>query len=382
MMKYYLMAPGPSMIPERVLLEMAKPIVHHRTKAFETVLAKVRSQLKWLFQTQSEVLLQASVGSGGLEAAVVNCFSTGDKVIAVRSGKFGERWSEQCKTYGLKVIDLDVTWGEAVDVKKIEELLETHKDVRGVLCQACETSTGVFHPVEELGTLIKKYPNTLLLIDAITALGITNIQSHAWGIDVIVTGSQKALMLPPGLAFLSFSEKALKAQGTSKLPKYYFDIKEAIKAQLKNTTFFTPPVSLIQGLSISLDMMTEETLPKLFNRHKRLALATREGIKAMGLELFSKAPSDSITAVCSPAGVDGDKVVKHLQDKYNFTIIGGQDHLKGKIFRLGHMGYCGDFDVLSMISATEMTLKDLGFKFEMGSGISAAQKILHKGLQN
>jgi aspartate aminotransferase-like enzyme len=370
------------MIPERVLFEMAKPIIHHRTKAFEEVLGKVRAQLKWIFQTKNEVLLQASVGSGGMEAAIVNVFSTGDKVIVVHSGKFGERWSEQCKTYGLKVIDADVTWGEAVDVRKIKALLEANKDVKGVFCQACETSTGVFHPIKELGALVKKYSQTLFLVDAITALGITSVPMDQWGVDVLVTGSQKAFMLPPGLAMLSFSEKALRASTSSNLPKYYFDIKEALKAQTKNTTFFTPPISLIQGLHVSLTMMEEETLPKLFNRHKRLALATREGIKAMGLELFSKAPSDSITAVCSPPGLDGDKIVKHLQDKYNFTIIGGQDHLKGKIFRLGHMGYCGDFDVLAMISATEMTLKDLGFKLELGSGLKVAQQVLHKELQN
>ena len=377
MMKYYLMAPGPSMIPEKVLLEMAKPIIHHRTKAFEAVLEKVRGQLKWIFQTKNEVLLLASVGSGAMEAAIVNCFSAGDKVIAIKSGKFGERWSDQAKAYGLEVLDLDVRWGDAVSVSAVEKLLETHKDVKGVLCQACETSTGVYHPVEELGRLVKKYSQVILLIDAITALGITEIKTDLWNLDVVITGSQKAMMLPPGLSMMSFSEKALKHNGSAKLPRYYFDVKESFKAQSKNQTFFTPPISLIQGLKVSLEMMEEETLPKIFARHKKLALATREGVKAMGLELFSKTPSDSITAVVAPNGIDGEKIVKHLQDKYNFTIIGGQDHLKGKIFRLGHMGYCGDFDVLAMIAALEMTLNDLGFKNELGRGAAAATKILY-----
>src|ERR1700722_19764602 len=192
MMKYYLMAPGPSMIPERILLEMAKPIIHHRTRQFEAVMESVRKGLKTLFQTKNEVLVQASVGSGGMESAIVNCFSPGDKVVVVRSGKFGERWSDICKTYGLNVIDLDVPWGEALNVKKLEEHLETQKDIKGVFSQACETSTGVFHPVDEIGKLVKKYPNTLLLIDAITALGITDIKTDEWGVDVMVTGSQKA----------------------------------------------------------------------------------------------------------------------------------------------------------------------------------------------
>lgn len=366
------------MIPERILLEMAKPIIHHRTPAFEGVLAQVRQGLKALFQTKNEVLLLASVGSGGMEGAVTNCFSPGDKVIVVRSGKFGERWSDQAKKFGLTVIDFDVTWGEAVDVKKLGEILDKNKDAKGVLCQACETSTGVTHPIEEMGKVIKKNPETLFLVDAITALGISDIRTDEWGLDVVVTGSQKALMLPPGLALVSLSDKALQAVEKSKIPKYYFNFKEELKAIKKNQSHFTPAISLIQGLNVSLQMMQEETFPKLFARHIRLANATREGVKAMGLEVFAKRPSDSITAVSSP--VDGDAVVKKLQDKYNMTIIGGQDQLKGKIFRLGHMGYCGDFDVLAMLAATEMTLKDLGHKVELGKAVTAASQVIHKGL--
>ncbi len=338
---------------------------------------KVRGQLKWIFQTKNEVLLQASVGSGAMESAIVNCFSAGDKVIAVKSGKFGERWADQAKAYGLQVLDLDVPWGEAVKVDDVENLLAANKDIKGVLCQACETSTGVYHPVEDLGKLVAKYSGCILLIDAITALGITEIKTDQWNLDVVITGSQKALMLPPGLSMISFSEKAMKHSLVAKLPRYYFDVKESLKAQGKNQTFFTPAISLIQGLRVSLGLMEEETLPKLFARHRKLAGATRAGVKAMGLELFSQSPSDSITAVVAPSELDGEKIVKHLQDKYNFTIIGGQDHLKGKIFRLGHMGYCGDFDVLGMIAALEMTLKDLGFKNELGQGVAAATKVLH-----
>lgn len=378
--KYYLMAPGPSMIPERILLEMAKPIIHHRTKAFEAVLEKVRGQLKSVFQTKNEVLLLASTGSGAMEASIVNCFSPGDKVIAVRSGKFGERWAEQAKVFGLNVIPFDVQWGDAVDLNKFELLLNAHGDAKGILCQACETSTGVFHPIETMAKLIKKRSETLFLVDAITAMGITSLPTDEWGLDVVISGSQKAFMLPPGLAMISFSEKAWKFNQTAKLPRYYFDAKSTLDMAKKNQTPFTPAISLIHGLAIALEMIETETLPKLFARHKRLAQATREAVQAVNLELLAKSPSDSITAVVAPHGIDGEKVFSHMQNKYNVTIIGGQDHLKSKIFRLGHMGYCGDFDILAMMGALEMTLKDFGHKFEMGKGVAAATVALHREL--
>jgi aspartate aminotransferase-like enzyme len=211
MMKYYLMAPGPSMIPERVLLEMAKPIIHHRTQAFEKVLSDVRSGLKSVFQTKNEVVLHASVGSGAMESAVVNCFSPGDKVIVVRSGKFGERWAEQSKKYGLNVVNFDVPWGEAADLEQMKTLLAANSDARAFMSQACETSTGVYHPVEQMAKLVHSLPNCLMMIDAITALGTIEIKTDAWGLDVVVTGSQKAFMLPPGLSMITLSDKALKA---------------------------------------------------------------------------------------------------------------------------------------------------------------------------
>ena len=368
------------MIPERILLEMAKPIIHHRTKSFEKVIEQVRVGLKTVFQTKNEVVMHASVGSGGMESAITNCFSPGEKIIVVRSGKFGERWSEQGKVYGLKVIDFDVEWGKAVSLQKMSEILALHKDAKGFLCQACETSTGVSHPVEAMGKLLAStLPNCLVIIDAITALGISDIKTDAWNLDIVVTGSQKAFMLPPGLSMVSFSDKALRASDSAKLPRYYFDIRPEILALKKNQTHFTPAISLIQGLNVALQMMQEEGLPNLFARHQRLAEATREACLEIGLQLFAREnPSDSITAVLAPPSVNGDDVVRTLQDKYNFTIIGGQDQLKGKIFRLGHMGYCGDFDVISMVAALEMSLKDLGHKFELGGGVARATKVLHE----
>lgn len=378
MMKYYLMAPGPSMIPERVLLEMAKPIIHHRTKEFESVLAKVRNDLKLLFQTKNDVILMATTGSGMMEASVVNFFSPGDKVLCVVTGKFGERWSEQAKRFGLNVVDYVLEPGQACDLNAFEKLLKTHKP-KGVFSQACETSTGVVNPLKEMAKAVDG--ESLFIVDAITALGISDIRTDEWGLDVVITGSQKALMLPPGLAMVSLNDKAKSALKLSTIPKYYFDFQKELKFQTENTTHFTPAISLIRGLSVSLDMMKEEGFSNLFKRHARLAEATRAGVIGMGLELFAKAPSDSITAVKSPDGIDGSAVVSQMQKKYNVTIIGGQDSLKKKIFRLGHMGYCGDFDVLAMIAATEMTLIDLGHKVSLGSGISASLKVIQKGLQ-
>ncbi|MCC6277633.1 MAG: alanine--glyoxylate aminotransferase family protein [Oligoflexia bacterium] len=381
-MKYYLMAPGPSTIPERVLLEMAKPIIHHRTQRFEAVLGKVRAQLKQIFQTQSDVLLFSSVGSGAMEASITNFFSPGDQVIAVVSGKFGERWADQAVVFGLDVVRYEIEWGKAVDLNRLRELLEKHPSAKAVLCQACETSTGVSHPIKEMGQLIKSRSNTLFMVDAITAMGIYDIKTDEWGLDVVISGSQKAFMLPPGLSMMSVSQKAWEFNKVSKLPKFYFNAKEEAKAQSKNTTHFTPAISIIQGLSISLDMMLEEGLPRLFKRHARLAKATRESVKEMGLELWAALPSDSITAVKTPSGIDGEKIVSHMAQKYNVTIIGGQDQLKGKIFRLGHMGYTGEFDVLAMIGATEMTLKDLGHNLTLGKGVARALQVLHQELKS
>jgi aspartate aminotransferase-like enzyme len=382
MMKYYLMAPGPSMIPERIQLEMALPIVHHRTKDFEELLENVKKQLKLVFQTTHDVIPLACSGTGGMEAMVSNCFSPGDKVLVIRGGKFGERWSEQCKNFGLTVINYDVEWGDVADVRMIQGLYEKNLDIKGVLCQACETSTGAYHPIERIGAFVKQLPNTIFLVDAITALGIMDIKSDAWHIDGIVTGSQKGFMLPPGLSMLRLSNKAWGFVEKAKLPRFYFDLRAELNALKKNQTHFTPAISLLRGLNVALGMMLDEGLVKVFARHKRLAEATREAMRAMELKLLAKEPSDSITAVLAPKGIDGDAVVKRLLDRYNISIVGGQDKLKGRIFRLGHMGYCGDFDVITMISATEMALRDLGYKLDVGTGVAAASRVLYRALSD
>lgn len=379
MQKQYLLAPGPTPVPPRVLQAMALPIVHHRAPVYKEIFAEVRDGLKYLFQTQEEVLVLASSGTGAMEGAIVNLFSPGDKVIAVRGGKFGERWSDLGKVYGLKVIDVDVEWGQAVEVAEIAAVLEREGDVKAVLMQASETSTGVKHPVKEIAELVRDREDTLIVVDAITGVGVFALPMDEWGLDVVVTGSQKALMLPPGLAFAALSAKAWKFTETSTLPRYYFDFAKERKNALKGQNAYTPAVSLIIGLKEVLAMIKEEGLDAVFARHARLADATRAGVQALGLELFAPAsPSNAVTAVKAPAGVDGQDIVKVLRGK-GVTIAGGQDHVKGKIFRLAHLGYAADFDVLTGLAALEMALSELGYDLAGRSGVRAAQDILQRG---
>ncbi|RLA80825.1 MAG: aminotransferase, partial [Deltaproteobacteria bacterium] len=276
MFKKQLFSPGPTPVPERVLLAMAQPLVHHRDPAYEEIFAEVREGLKYIFQTEQDVLVLASSGTGAMEAAIVNTLSPGDGVLVVRGGKFGERWGEICEAYGLRVVPLDVTWGEAVDPILVERTLEADPSLRAVLVQACETSTGVLHPVKELAELVRDREGTILVVDAISALGAVDLPMDRWGIDVMVTGSQKALMLPPGLGFIALSEKAWGFVERSTLPKYYFDLTKERASQRKNQSQFTPAISLVVGLREALRMIREEGLEGVFRRHELLAKATRE----------------------------------------------------------------------------------------------------------
>ncbi|HEX5034056.1 MAG TPA: alanine--glyoxylate aminotransferase family protein [bacterium] len=376
MYRYRLMAPGPTPVPESVLTKMALPIIHHRTEAFEKVVAEVREGLKWLYQTKNEILIFAASGTGAMEGAVVNLLSKSDKALVVDGGKFGERWWKICKAYGIAHDVIKVEWGQAVDPKVIEQKLK-ETEYRAVFMQASETSTGVGHPVKAVADLVKNYPNTALVVDAITALGVIDIPTDKWGIDVLITGSQKALMLPPGLAFASVSPKALALCEKSDLPKFYFDFKRELKSIQENTTAWTPAVSLIIGLAEVLRMMKAEGLENLFKRHGIQAKATREGLKAMGLKLFAPdAPSDAVTAAYSPEGMDAGKIVKALKNQFNMTIAGGQDQAKGKIFRIGHLGYYDPMDILNVLAAVESALIQNGHSITPGVGLGAAMKVL------
>jgi aspartate aminotransferase-like enzyme len=377
MVKRYLLAPGPTPVPPEVLLAMARPIIHHRAPEFAQVFAEVREDLKWLFQTRNEVLILASSGTGGMEGAVSNFLSPGDKALCVNAGKFGERWGKLCKTFGAQVTEIKVEWGRAVDPQAVADALKKDPSIKAVYVQASETSTGVAHDVKALAEIVRPYEGTILVVDAITALGVFDIKTDAWGLDVVITGSQKALMLPPGLAFVSVSEKAWQLAQKAQNGAFYFNFKKEREAQSKNQTAYTPAVSLILGLQEVLKMLKTEGLEAVFARQAALARAMREGIKAAGLSLFPKeSPSDAVTAVSAPDGLDGQAIYKNLRVHYGITAAGGQDHLKGKIFRLSHMGYIDRFDVITALSAVEMVLKGLGHPIKLGSGVSRAQELM------
>jgi len=372
MQKRYLLAPGPTQIPPEVLLKMAEPIIHHRNPLFEAVVEEVRANLKYLFGTKNEVLIFASSGTGAMEGAVTNILSPGDKAVVVRAGKFGERWANICKAYGVETVNIDIPWGENLDPNDIEKTLKEHPDVKAVYTQATETSTGARFPIKEIAGIVKNYPGTLMVVDGITGVGVFELPQDAWGIDILVGGSQKALMLPPGLAFAGVSDKAWGFTKTSKIPKFYFNWAKELSNLEKNQTNFTPAISLIIGLRESLRMIKEEGLENIYQRIDVLAQATREGAMALGLKIFAKSPSPAVTAIVAPEGIDGQAVYKTLWKKYGVTGAGGQDQLKGKVFRIATIGYADTYDVITAISALEFTLRDLGYKFPMGAGVGKA----------
>ncbi len=377
MIKRYLLAPGPTPVPPEVLLAMAQPIIHHRAPEFAELFGQVREDLKWLFQTASDVLILASSGTGGMEGSVANFLSPGDKALCVNGGKFGERWGKLCKTFGVQVTELKVEWGQAVDPQAVADALKKDPSIKAVYVQASETSTGVAHDVRKIAEIVRSYEDTIVVVDAITALGVMDLKTDDWGLDVVITGSQKALMLPPGLAFVSVSDKAWRLADKAKNAAFYFDFKKERSSQAKNQTAYTPAVSMILGLQQVLKMLKAEGLEAVFSRQAKLAQATREGVQAAGLALLAKdSPSNAVTAICAPEGVDGQAIYKNLRVQYGITAAGGQDHLKGKIFRVSHMGYMDRFDVITALAAIEMTLKGLGHPVTLGSAVARAEELL------
>ncbi|MBI4270700.1 MAG: alanine--glyoxylate aminotransferase family protein [Candidatus Rokubacteria bacterium] len=375
MKKYQLMAPGPTPVPSEVLLAMAQPMIHHRTPEYEALFTEVRAGLKTLFQTEQEVLPLACSGTGAMEAAVVNTLSAGDRVAVVRAGKFGERWIEICKAYGLDILELGAPFGETVPAARVADALRSEPRLRAVLAQHSESSTGVLHDVRGYAAATRG-TDAILIVDAVSSLGIADLPMDAWGVDVVVAGSQKGLMLPPGVGFCALGEKAWAKTKTSTLPKYYLNLTEEKRCVAKNEAHFTPAVSIIVGLRQVLRMLAREGVPNVFRRHDRLARATRAGVEALGLALFAKAtPSPALTAVVAPAGVDSERIVAVYSEAHNITIAGGQGEMKGKIFRLGHMGYAAEFDVIVALAALEQVLADLGQPVDFGAGVRAAQKV-------
>ena len=379
MLKRYLLAPGPTPVPSEALLAMAMPIMHHRSPDFLPVLDAAKNGLKWLYQTKNDVLIICSTGTGGMVGSVNNFFSPGDKALVINAGNFGERWTKICKAYNLSVEEIKIDWGYAVKPGDVEKALKKDPSIKGVFVQASETSTGVYHDIKALAAIVKKYENTIFVVDAISALVAHDLKMDEWGIDVLIGGSQKGLMLPPGLAFVGVSEKAWKFSEKSTSPKFYFNFKKEREALAKNQTNFTSPVTLIIGLNECIKILQKEGLENAFKRHETLAHATREAVKAIGLEMFTKeSPSNSVTAINAPKGLDGQEIYKNLRVKYGITAAGGQGQAKGKIFRIAHLGYADTFDVITAIAGVEMVLKGMGHPVKLGTGVAVAEELLLK----
>ncbi len=377
-MKKRLFTPGPTPIPESVMLTMAEPIIHHRNPEFVEILTSVNQNLKYLFQTKNEVLTLTSSGTGAMEATVVNLLSAGDKAMFVNLGKFGERWGEIMKAYGVEPIEIKVEWGTAPSPELILGALQKNPGVKAVFITHSETSTGVFTNIKEIAAAVHEKYDIAVVVDGITSVGAHEMRFDEWGLDVIVTGSQKGLMVPPGLAFAALSDRAKKMLETSRLPKYYFSFKKALKAHAGNDTPFTPAITLIIGLEKALRMIKEETVETIWHKHKVLSEAVRNGCESIGLRLFGSPASHAVTAVNVPEGVEYSKFNKILKQKYGITTAGGQEHLKGKIFRVSHLGYYDEVDIVGVVAALEWTLHDLNFKFEPGSGVTAVQETFAK----
>jgi aspartate aminotransferase-like enzyme len=377
--KLMLMIPGPTPVPEAALLALAKHPIGHRTSEFSNILAEVTANLKWLHQTESDVLMLTASGTGAAEAGIINFLSPGDRVLVGCNGKFGDRWGEVAEAYSLQVDKITAEWGQPLDPAVFAEKLaaDKEKQIKAVIITHSETSTGVLNDLETIVRHVKKHGEALMIVDAVTSLGAYNIPMDALGIDVIASGSQKGYMIPPGLGFVAVSAKAWEAYKTAKLPKYYLDLGKYRKSAAKNTTPFTPPVNLIVALHTTLRMMKEEGLESIFARHQRLTQATREAVKALNLPLFAAdhCASPAITSV-APDRVDAEQIRSILKKKFDIALAGGQDHLKGKIFRIGHLGFVSDRDILSAIGALEVALRELGYEgFTPGAGVAAAARV-------
>ncbi|MGJ3254457.1 MAG: pyridoxal-phosphate-dependent aminotransferase family protein [Elainellaceae cyanobacterium] len=378
--KLLLMIPGPTPVPERVLQAMAKHPIGHRSGEFTEIMAEVTHGLKWLHQTQNDVLILAASGTGAMEAGMINVLSPGDRVLVGCNGKFGDRWAQICDAYGLNVERISAEWGKPLDPDRFRVLLEsdTEKQIKAVVVTHSETSTGVINDLETINRHVKRHGEALIIVDAVTSLGAVNLPIDEWGLDVVASGSQKGYMIPPGLGFVSMSTKAWAAYQVAKLPRFYLDLGKYRKDAAKNSTPFTPPVNLFFGLQTALRMMQAEGLENIFSRHRRHQAATYAAMQALGLSLLASedVASPAVTAVM-PINVEADQIRTALKKRFDISIAGGQDHLKGKIFRIGHLGFVSDRDILTVIAAIEAVLPDLGHdSFSPGVGISAAAKML------
>jgi len=378
--KLMLMIPGPTPVPEAALLALAKHPIGHRTSEFSNMMAEMTQNLKWLHQTESDVLMLTTSGTGAVEAGMINFLSPGDQILVGCNGKFGDRWAEVGEAYSLQVEKITAEWGQPLDPQMFAEKLEadTDKQIKAVVITHSETSTGVLNDLETINRHVKAHGKALIIVDAVTSLGAVNLPMDTWGLDVVASGSQKAYMIPPGLGFVAVSPKAWEAYKTAKLPRFYLDLGKYRKDTAKNTTPFTPPVNLMVALATTLRMMKSEGLEAVFARHQRLMNVTRAGIKGLNLPLFAadSFASPAITAV-APNRVESEQIRAILQKRFDIALAGGQDHLKGKIFRIGHLGFVSDRDILSCLASLEVALQELGYEdFTPGAGVAAAAHVL------
>lgn len=377
--KLMLMIPGPTPVPAEALLALAKHPIGHRSRDFVAIMDEVVPNLKWLHQTKNDVLMLTVSGTGAMEAGIINFLSAGDRVLVGCNGKFGDRWAVLANAYGLNVEKITAEWGKPLDTEQFREKLEADKEkqIKAVILTHSETSTGVLNDLETINRHVKAHGEALIIVDAVTSLGTVHLPIDEWGIDVVVSASQKGYMIPPGLGFVSISDRAYRAYKTATLPKFYLDLG---KYRLEAPNYgapFTPPVNLVAALQVTLQMMRKEGLENIFARHKRLMNATREAMKALNLPLFAadNCATPAITAV-APIEVEADRIRKVMSEQFNIDIASGQDHLKGKIFRIGHLGFVCDRDILTAIAALEATLQQLGKdNFTPGAGVTAAAKV-------
>lgn len=374
-LKQRLLTPGPTPVPEETLLELAKPMTFHRTPEFRQMLGEVLADLQTVFCTKNQVLPLTSSGTGALEAALANSVPAGKKAIVLVAGKFGERWKNIAKAFGIEAIVLSVPYGQSVQPESLQQALADHPDAVAVCATLSETSTGAGHDVAAFGKLVAKTP-ALLIVDAVSGLGAMECRTDAWQIDLCCTGSQKALMAPPGLAFLSVSDKAWKVIEQNPLPRsFYFDLKRARKSLEGNDTPYTPAHTLIRALRLSVKRIVSEGMENIWARQTKYAQAARAGFQAIGLDVFPSQPNTALTVVRTPAGIDSSAVLSKLEKQYGLKLANGQDALKGKIIRLAHMGYIDLFDILAAIAGVELVLHEMGNPIEVGKGVAAVQRV-------
>ncbi len=372
--KQRLLTPGPTPLYPKALYAMLGSDLHHRTDDFRNVYKSVLADLKELMGTANDVLVLVSSGTGAMEASVTNCFSAGDRVIVCSAGKFGERWAEITRAYGLNVVLLEQPYGKTVSAQALEQALAANPDVKGVFVQASETSTGAAHDVKAMGEAVKK-TQAIFVVDAITGLGTMPLDIDAWGLDIVIGGSQKAFMVPPGIAFLSISPKAWALMETAKLPRFYFNLKKERKNAVNGESSWTPATSLMLGMAEALKYIKTLGMDHLVDNAQQLARATRAACKALGLELFSPdSPSASVTAVKAPAGMDSGVIVKEFKSRFGSIIANGQGSMKGQIFRIAHLGYFDFADLFAMVAELELILHANGAPVKLGSGVAAVQQ--------